>query len=289
MAAWTDCCRQPNQGGFRLLWLRIWQSVHWVWQTGGYPHSKCAQDHTGSHEVLLTIFSRVSGMSTGNGSKTCCKSEAHKSLWDDSLEIFRFRDGMNPGFPGGSDSKESACIAGDLDSRSLGGGHGNPSSILAWRIPWTEEPGGLQFVGSQRVRHDWETYTHWALAVCISNNNPVPFLFQWHHCAERCGRMKVYYLHGFWFSSQISFNLCCLPANRGLRWSGCLVEISSTKIQRVSHLYFGGYPQQNWKQIWMVICTPILFTYSSQKLEATQVSTPLQYSCLENPMDRGDW
>ena len=28
------------------------------------------------------------------------------------------------------------------------------SSILAWGIPWTEEPGGLQSVGSQRVRHD---------------------------------------------------------------------------------------------------------------------------------------
>ena len=28
------------------------------------------------------------------------------------------------------------------------------SSILAWKIPWTEEPGGLQSVGSQRVRHD---------------------------------------------------------------------------------------------------------------------------------------
>ena len=28
------------------------------------------------------------------------------------------------------------------------------SSILAWRIPWTEEPGGLQPVGSQRIRHD---------------------------------------------------------------------------------------------------------------------------------------
>ena len=28
------------------------------------------------------------------------------------------------------------------------------SSILAWRIPWTEEPGGLHSVGSQRVRHD---------------------------------------------------------------------------------------------------------------------------------------
>ena len=30
-------------------------------------------------------------------------------------------------------------------------------SILAWRIPWTEEPGGLQSMGSQRVRHDWAT------------------------------------------------------------------------------------------------------------------------------------
>ena len=30
-------------------------------------------------------------------------------------------------------------------------------SILAWRIPWTEEPGGLQSIGSQRVRHDWAT------------------------------------------------------------------------------------------------------------------------------------
>ena len=28
------------------------------------------------------------------------------------------------------------------------------SSVLAWRIPWTEEPGRLQFMGSQRVRHD---------------------------------------------------------------------------------------------------------------------------------------
>ena len=33
------------------------------------------------------------------------------------------------------------------------------SSILAWRIPWTEEPGGLQSMRSQRVRHDWATNT----------------------------------------------------------------------------------------------------------------------------------
>ena len=33
------------------------------------------------------------------------------------------------------------------------------SSILAWRIPWTEEPGRLQSMGLQRVRHDWVTNT----------------------------------------------------------------------------------------------------------------------------------
>ena len=53
--------------------------------------------------------------------------------------------------PGGSDGKESACNAGGLGSipglgRSPGEGHG---SILAWRTPWTEEPGKLQSMGSQ--------------------------------------------------------------------------------------------------------------------------------------------
>ena len=33
-------------------------------------------------------------------------------------------------------------------------GMGTHASILAWRIPWTEEPGGLQSMGPQRVRHD---------------------------------------------------------------------------------------------------------------------------------------
>ena len=37
---------------------------------------------------------------------------------------------------------------------SLEKGLATHSGILAWRIPWTEEPGGLQSMGSQRVRHD---------------------------------------------------------------------------------------------------------------------------------------
>ena len=35
------------------------------------------------------------------------------------------------------------------------------STILAWKIPWTEEPGELQYLGSKRARHDWATkHTH---------------------------------------------------------------------------------------------------------------------------------
>ena len=57
------------------------------------------------------------------------------------------------GFPGGSDGKESACSAEDL-GLIPGSGMATHSSILAWRIPQTEETRGLQSMVSQRVRHD---------------------------------------------------------------------------------------------------------------------------------------
>ena len=41
------------------------------------------------------------------------------------------------------------------------------SSILSWRIPWAEDPGGLQSMGSQRVRHDWAT----SLSFTLSGTN----------------------------------------------------------------------------------------------------------------------
>ena len=60
---------------------------------------------------------------------------------------------------GGSDGKESACNVGDLGSipgleDPLEKGMATHSSILAWRIPWTKEPGRLQSMGSPRVGHD---------------------------------------------------------------------------------------------------------------------------------------
>ena len=64
--------------------------------------------------------------------------------------------------PGGSVVKNPSASAGDIGDagsipglgRSPGGEHGNPLHCFFWRIPWTEEPGGLQSMGSQRAGHD---------------------------------------------------------------------------------------------------------------------------------------
>ena len=47
------------------------------------------------------------------------------------------------------------------------------SSTLAWKIPWTEEPGRLQSMGSPRVGHDWVTHFHFSLS-CIGEGNGNP-------------------------------------------------------------------------------------------------------------------
>ena len=65
----------------------------------------------------------------------------------------------NVGFSGGSNGEESACNAGDPGSipglgRSPGEEMAIHSSTIAWKIPWTEEPGRLQSMGLQRVGHD---------------------------------------------------------------------------------------------------------------------------------------
>ena len=65
----------------------------------------------------------------------------------------------NMGFSGDSDGKEYACNAGDVglisrSGRSLEKRMATHSSILAWRIPWIEEAGGLQSTVSQRVERN---------------------------------------------------------------------------------------------------------------------------------------
>ena len=66
------------------------------------------------------------------------------------------------GFPGGSDGKEPACDAGEPSlilgwEDPLEKGRATHATILAWRIPRKEEPGGLQSMQLQRVRPNWVT------------------------------------------------------------------------------------------------------------------------------------
>ena len=67
---------------------------------------------------------------------------------------------MSEGFPGGSVVKNLTASAGDMGlipdpgRCPLEEDMATNSSILAWRIPWTEEPGSLQSMGLQRVGHN---------------------------------------------------------------------------------------------------------------------------------------
>jgi len=49
---------------------------------------------------------------------------------------------------------QETCVQSLSQEDPLDKGIATHSSILTWRISWTEEPGGLQFMGSHRVRHD---------------------------------------------------------------------------------------------------------------------------------------
>ena len=92
------------------------------------------------------------------------------------------------GFPGGSDGKESACNARDAGSfpgsgRSPGEGNGYPLQYLAWKISWTEEPGELKSMGSQRVGHN------------RANNT-----FTFHSAASRIKIHFFSYFSSFWWT-----------------------------------------------------------------------------------------
>ena len=103
------------------------------------------------------------------------------------------------GFLGGARGKQPACQCRRLrgvvsipgSGRSLEEDSATHPSILAWRIPWTEKPGGLQSTGSRRVRHDsrniartrWVYTSQWKmeffpLRIRTRHGHPLfPFLF----------------------------------------------------------------------------------------------------------------
>ena len=88
--------------------------------------------------------------------------------------------------------KNLPANAGDLGSipgsgRSLEKEMTTHSTILAWRIPWTVEPGGLQSLGSQRVGHD--------LVTKQNNHKEREKLKKWRHFKRETASLKASYLY----------------------------------------------------------------------------------------------
>ena len=139
-------------------------------------------------------------------------------------------------------------------------GMATQSCILAWKIPWAEEPGGLQSKELQKVGHDWATNTHMLFIV---------------HCPY----------HIFFIHSSVYGHLDCfmswlekeMATHSGtLAWKIPWMEepgrLQSTGSQRVGH-------------DWTTSLHSLHFT--SHFIIGEGNGNPLQFSCLENPM--GAW
>ena len=151
----------PQEGacstqGPEAVWLGGW------WE--GNPLSQRTWIWTSRFLIWLQLFQLAPLASPG--------AKAPHHLWDisfsqeqefyylhlDTLRYIRYIK-IQRGFPGGISGKEPACQCRrqkrhrfDPWMEECMATH---STVLAWRLPRTEEPGGLQSTGSQRVRHDW--------------------------------------------------------------------------------------------------------------------------------------
>ena len=126
------------------------------------------------------------------------------------------------------------------------------SSTLAWKIPWTEEPGRLQSMGSLRVRHDWATsLSLFTFMIGEGNSNPLQY-----SCLEN-------------------------PRDGGASWAAIYgVAQSWTRLMRLSSTRVKNLSSAQETQDLGSIPDP-------RRSPGEGNGNPLQYSCLENLMDRG--
>ena len=129
------------------------------------------------------------------------------------------------------------------------------SSTLAWKIPWTEEPGRLQSMGSKRVGHDWGLRFHFSLA-CIGEGNGNPL---------QCSCLED-------------------PGDGGAWWAAIYgVAQSRTRLKRLS-----SSSGSDSKESSCSAGDPSLIPRSG-KSPGERNGSPLQYFCLENSMETGAW
>ena len=138
------------------LFRSPWTVAHQASLSMGFPRQ---DTEVGCHFLFQGIFPTQGSNHHFLGGRQilyhCTIQEAHIAQYPGYYIHGLNTEGWD--FPGGTVDKNPSADAGDMGSipgsgRSPGGGNGNPLQYLAWRVPWTEKPGGLQSKGSQRVR-----------------------------------------------------------------------------------------------------------------------------------------
>ena len=122
-----------------------------------------AQTWTSSSECSFRFSCMIFSLVLIESSTDCLLSSllGISTIWLEIYLIMHLANYLRTSHSSGSDGKESAM----QETRVWSLGQEDPlvkgtathSSILAWRIPWTEKPGRLQSLRLQRIRHDWET------------------------------------------------------------------------------------------------------------------------------------
>ena len=143
---------------------------------------------------------------------------------------------------------------------SPGEGHGNPFQYSCLRIPWTEEPGGLQSTGSHTVKHDWSDLA----------------------CTQAWGYLLVSY---YVLCSLYILSYWTFPKILQGRYYEPILQMRKLRLRQMEQIA-QEHTARNWQG------------WESRQIPLIQVSrfflregngTPLQYSSLENPMDGGVW
>ena len=142
------------------------------------------------------------------------------------------------------------------------------SNTLAWKIPWAEEPGRLQSMGSRRVRHDWVTSLSLS---CIGEGNGTPL---------QCSCLENPRVGGAWWAAVYGVTQSWTRLKRMAPHSSTLAWIipwteDPGGLQSMGSLRVG----HDWA--------------TSLSLSLSYIGegngNPLQCSCLENPRDDGAW
>ena len=142
------------------------------------------------------------------------------------------------------------------------------SSTLAWKIPWAEEPGGLQSMGSLRVRHNWGLHFHFSLS-CIGEGNGNPL---------RCSCLENPRDRGAWWATIYGV----AQSRTRLKW------LSSSSSSIAHGTLFSVMWQPGWEGVWgrtdtcICMCTYMYMYPFAVYLKLSQHCLLVGYTPIQN-------